>query len=258
MPTELAFQISCVLVGIALLVSSVEYMASADLYQESNLLSWKVFGQRGTTLGVWLAPLCDGVGLMCVVGLRAIAGVALFMTLSQGWNTAAIALALLASLFLGYRSPAGGDGSDQMTIVVLSGLLIASLPINSNARMAGYWLIAAQSALSYFTAGIAKAVSPVWRDGSAPVLIFRTATYGQLRLSRFCAQYPSVSRTICWGTIVFEVGFPFALFGPLPVLAAALIAGALFHIVTAAVMGLNVFTWAFVAAYPSILVVALS
>lgn len=257
MPLDLALQLTGILIGVGIVISSAEYVAGADLYQSSSLMSWRVLGASGSRMNALIAPLCEGPGFLAVVLLRAIAGVALIVGPTGIWHPLAVGVALLTSTFLSYRNPAGNDGSDQMTVVVLAGLFIATLPLDPRARMAGYWLIAAQSALSYFVAGVSKAVSPVWRNGSAAVLIFRTATYGQFRFARLCAQHLWISRSVCWGAIAFEVGFPVALIGPAPVLATVLAIGAVFHVGNAAMMGLNVFTWAFVATYPSILVCAL-
>lgn len=238
------------LIGAALVISSAEYLATIELYADDNLLSWRVLGDRSKCVDRWMAPICSGRGLAAFLVARAAAGAGLVLATGDAWVATFAALALVLSVTLSYRNSAGGDGSDQMTIIVLSGLVLSLLAFN---RSAGYWFIAGQAALSYFSAGIAKLVSPVWRDGSALFLIFRTATYGQSRLGQFLGRHTQLARALCWGTIVFEVGFPASLFAPPGVLYGVLLTGIVFHLANAALMGLNVFTFAFVATYPSIL-----
>jgi hypothetical protein len=256
MQPETAFVVTRTLVGLALVISSCEYLVLGDLFASSGLLSWRVLLQRSglSRAARWLTPLLESGGLRWVFALRAGCGAALCLPLPMNAAALTAGIALALSLLIGYRNLVGGDGSDQMTVVVLAGLVIAGGPFDSRARMAGYVLIASQSILSYMVAGIAKAISPTWRQGDALPLILRTATYGAHRFARWCAHRAGTARALCWATIVFEILFPFAILAPTPIFVAALAGGVMFHTGIAVLMGLNVFTWAFVATYPSLIV----
>jgi hypothetical protein len=146
----------------------------------------------------------------------------------------------------------GGEGSDQMTTVVLTGLLVANLSSNTAMAYLGLGFIAIQS-LSYLVSGMAKALSPAWRKGGACAGVFNTRSYGNKALAGFLLSHPGLERSLCYATIVVEVLLGAAVVQSSPqVLAALLSVGVLFHLGVAAVMGLNTFLWSFLATYPAI------
>jgi len=163
--------------------------------------------------------------------------------------------AALAAFVLGVhcltnvRIMVGRDGADQMQNVVWAGLFAYCLPLTDVARTVALGFIAAQLVLSYWTSGIAKLSSPVWREGSAIHLITRMATYCSPRLAHACGRRP-VSLVMSWLTMVFEIGAPFLLFGGRPGALAFIALGTLFHTGIAVTMGLTTFVFAFVASFP--------
>ena len=60
---------------------------------------------------------------------------------------------------------------------------------------------------------------------------------------------PTLSRAVCIGIIVFEIAWIGLPINP-SIAIVFFIAGLIFHFANAIVMGLNLFPWAFVAAYP--------
>ena len=77
---------------------------------------------------------------------------------------------LLSCFYISRRTWFGGDGSDQMGMVIAAGTAIMSAGITFNdtdLALSGVLAIGGQATLAYFVAGAAKLVSPVWRDGSA-------------------------------------------------------------------------------------------
>jgi hypothetical protein len=109
--------------------------------------------------------------------------------------------------------------------------------------------IAAQAVLAYATSGIAKLISPVWRDGTGLAGILSTVDHGTPRVSLWLARHPTFSELASWSTIAFECAFVLVLVLPSPVGAAILVIGLLFHAGCAVLMGLNSFLWAFPATY---------
>ena len=254
---QTSFDLGCRLIGVALTLSSLEYLRITDLFSDSGLLSWKVIGQRDGHQGQsWFSGLM-GRHFRIVLAARLIAGLALCIARNTDAQVLGAAVGLVASMLVSYRNVAGGDGSDQMTSVVLAGLIMAAPHWTNETRLAGLALISGQALLAYGTAGIAKAASRTWRCGQAAPFIFRTATYGNYRFGQWLADRRPLARLLCWAVIGFEVGFPIALMtGQRPIVLGALLLGVVFHVGNSALMGLNVFTWAFTATYPSLLLLS--
>jgi hypothetical protein len=117
------------------------------------------------------------------------------------------------------------------------------------------WFLALQACLAYFTAGVAKWMGSHWRDGSGLTGVFTTDAFGNQTLGGFLRRSPSSARLLSWSVIILECTFPLVLIAPEPLLWALLAGGVTFHIVTAFVMGLNTFVFAYFALYPAILFV---
>jgi hypothetical protein len=143
----------------------------------------------------------------------------------------------------------GRDGADQMQNIIWASLFAFCLPINETARIVAIAFIPAQLILSYWTSGIAKAVSNVWRNGSAVYLITRMASYCSPGLAQICGKR-RVSIIFSWLTIWFEVCSPFLLLGGRTGAVAFIVTGTLFHFGIAMTMGLTTFVFAFLASFP--------
>lgn len=253
---DTAIAVARILIAFTVTVSSLEMIAARALFSPDGMLSWallrtayrRAVGPVEAVRDTLFAPS----GLHVQFALRILLALALVWPVLTRTAGAAICVALLVSnIVLTYRSSFGGDGSDQMTNVILAGLAFDGLADPSSSfHDAGLWFIAIQCVLSYFVSGVAKAISPMWRSGKAPAEILRSATYGSAVAARIFKAIPHGSWLVAWSTIVVECCFPLALIAPLPVVVLLLVAGALFHVGNAAFMGLNTFLTAFLAAYP--------
>ena len=251
-----------VLAALGALVCAAEALWARRLLAEDGLLGWSVssvhrrwtaHGWSGRALGAVLAyPQVLGLHALHA----ALAGVLLVGAAPGGWRVAALAGIVGTSLLLVLRSPYGQDGADQMLLLAFVALLLARAAPTPLVQQAALWFLALQSALSYLTAGVAKAASPVWRDGSALPGIFGTRIYGDERVARALAARPWLARWGARGIVGFECAFPLVLALPPGLAAPALLLGLGFHATTALAMGLNTFVWAFAATYPAILHVA--
>lgn len=165
-----------------------------------------------------------------------------------------IILLLAGRLLRLYRTPFGGDGSDQMLTTVWIGLSIQTylLYLGYDQTSIGFVAIAFQGALSYAVAGIAKLLSAEWRSGRALKLIFRTYCYGNQRVLKVVQRHSLFAPIAAAGIILFECLFPLSLLSFKVALPFAIL-GVLFHSFNAIYMRLNIFFFAFVATYPSIL-----
>lgn len=156
---------------------------------------------------------------------------------------------LIVHCLTNIRVMVGRGGADQMQNIIWASLFAFCLPINDLARTIAIAFIPAQLILSYWTSGIAKLVSQVWRNGSAVYLISRMESYCSVGLAQVCGKR-RVSILLSWLTMWFEVCSPFLLLGGRPGVLAFIAGGTLFHLGIAITMGLTTFVFAFVATFP--------
>jgi hypothetical protein len=160
---------------------------------------------------------------------------------------AALALGAHVLVCMRWRGTLNG-GSDQLKVVVLSGLTIAAL--DPALATVGLAYVAAQTILSYFVAGVVKLIEPTWRSGEAIDRLTALPRYGVP--TRVASAMTRVARPLAWGVMTFELLSPLAFSGPRAA-AVILATAAGFHAVNAAALGLNRFFWAWVSAYPAVL-----
>jgi hypothetical protein len=154
-------------------------------------------------------------------------------------------------MLLRWRRGLGGDGAEQLTTIIIMAATAAFFPIVSPDRVAiGVAFIAGHTFVSYITSGIVKLVSPVWRDGSALPAILATYYHGHPWAAKLLRDHSWIGTGLGWGIMVLWVLFPVLLLvGPYPVALAAAIAGIIFHVASAVLMGLNNFAWIFPSTY---------
>jgi hypothetical protein len=242
--------------AVGILYNSLEFLIGGrDLLE--RFYDWRIVRSRyyiliGRPVLGWLFDATlSGRQFVALTAVQAIA--ALLFPIAVGWSLgtgALLAFIVLAGQCVTHlRLLIGMDGSDQMQTVIWATLFLYCLPLTPTARIVVLGFIGAQLLLSYLVSGWAKASSPVWRSGVAVGLITRTATYCTPTLSGVFTR-PRMSFIASWGTILFEVGAPFLLLFGRPGFAVFAMAGLLFHIGIAVVMGLTTFVFAFGAALP--------
>ncbi len=250
------------LVGVGVIVSSLEFLRARAHYRSGGLLSWEVLRYRLALTarpvpGELTERMFSDTGLTAIVAAR-IAGAAILLApavwLGEPWRIAGLGLALLATLLLYLRSPYGLDGADQMMLIVLVGAFVSHLASPDGwLREAAVWFIATQATLAYLAAGIAKLVSAQWRSGQAIPAILSTRAYGNPLAHKMTRDRRWLAFAVAWSVIGFEVLFPLVILVPHESARVAFLGfGVLFHLTNAVVMGLNTFVWAFAATYPAI------
>jgi len=255
---ESAARITAVIVGIGILQGSLQLLVSLREFNASGLFDWNsrqiLARSHGASRG-WMVGHSGSVWLRIVVIARIVCSVALIAPFQSNLLYASYAvIILLSSLFLAYQIRYGKDGSNQISFIILAGLAFTFLlPTSSPFHAVGLYFIAAQALFSYFAAGISKISNAQWREGSALQSILNTATYGHSTAAALLRRRPWVGGFVGWTVIVVEIIFPVALVAPPGVLVALLFAGALLHLGTAVLIGLDTFFWAFTATFPAII-----
>jgi hypothetical protein len=146
-----------------------------------------------------------------------------------------------------YRAMYGLDGSDQL-VAVLALAAGASILLDSDAAVAAFcWFAASLVTIAYVTAGMTKLLSATWRRGEALALVMRTEVYGNPSLAIHAQG--AIGRLATRAVVVIELAFPLAFTGSTLLTLTLLGVLTVFHITSAAVMGLNCFLPAYVCTF---------
>ena len=248
---------SATAIGVYGMLSSLEDLAHGEeTFGDSSLLSWQIaqlnwrWLYRGPS-GRFFNTVLAYPNLRAVLWLRLLLSAGL--ALSVPWGT--VSPVVVWGLFLGelalfVRNRVGQDGSRQMAVIVLLYLVLATtFPTTQWVQIAAPGYVAAQLVAAYWFSGFAKLISRTWRSGDAFRRIMSTRDYGN-QVAYDLARHPAVSSIVCWVVILSELAFVGVVLVP-PVYAPYLILlGVIHHGVIAVVMGLNLFFFSFLAAYP--------
>ncbi len=245
------------LLGWSLLLQSIEQLRVQALDRVGD---WSIQRTELPAYPRWLRPLLDAAfrpaAYLSMLWLRA--GLAVLMMAGGLPLAGAVALFAIALLLLLRWRGAFNGGSDFMTLVGLTGLLIAH-GVGTWAGMAqgwraGLWYVALQSVTSYFMSGWVKLLRPEWRSGRALPFFLDTGIYGPIATDSLLRR-PAVARACAWSFTVWEGCFPLAL---LDVRLAAVFCAvaAAFHFGVFWYFGLNRFFWAWLATFPAVLYAA--
>lgn len=265
LPTSLtspadACRLVSLLFGASIAVTFAERLSRARDYDAHGWFPWRIFRFDRTHFAMvrrsprFFDALFGSVG-MAIIAVLAISavGVMWFSPVASGRFTAAVAVIVAASLLTHVRSTYGGDGSQQMNLVIGVSLLLGFNPwVRPAVGGVALVFIVAQSCLAYFTSGVAKLVSPIWMHGDPLVGIMGTTAYGSPLGYRLVSVDARTRKAICISMVLLETAFPIGLALPHGGLLAFLAWGVAFHISNAVFMGLNTFVWSFVATYPAV------
>jgi hypothetical protein len=187
-----------------------------------------------------------GVGLLLLVR---VVGALLLLLGRHTWVGAA--LSLVCAVLLENRLPSITDGGDNVIRLVLAYMLVmpsADRPAPAGSLRAfmhncGVLLIAGQTLIVYFTAGIMKAHGSQWHDGTALYMVSQVEWFS-LEGMRDAFKNPFVTVGASYLTVAWQVMFPVAVFSRFKLWFLAL--GLLFHVGIAVFMGLVTFSTAMV------------
>lgn len=250
--------LSCVLLGLWGMINAAQWIASTASWRSGTALGWDLQGLRTGRLygGRWLSRALAPRAFPFIAPLHFVASLFLCL-LPMGWDAfAALSVIAATNALLILRSSA--DGGDKMAMVVTYGLLLQMLGTISAQPLlflAGLLWVGGQLTISYATSGLSKLFLADWRNAAVPRQALSSFSYGN-RTTQALMRYPVAALMLAWGIILIESLFPLALFAPLPVLIAALGGMALLHLSIAFAMGLNTYVFAFIAAYPSVVLLA--
>jgi hypothetical protein len=256
---QVTLNATCLLLAFWCLLSTAEWFARRRLFDEDGLLSWRVMSLR-SDWGVRspiLARACGRRGVTAVLAIRFCCAGALTLPTGNVIRLVLLIAIVLTGILLRWRRWLSDDGSDQMGQIVAIGAAVMALGLvfhDPGFAFAGTLLIAGQLCIAYFVGGVAKLVSPEWRSGRALAGIMGTRSFGHRIAAHVANSSAGFSQVFCVSLIIIETAFPLAILANENFFCATLLIFALFHAATAIFMGLNTYSWAFVATYPSALI----
>jgi hypothetical protein len=255
LPLSTALRATECLLGWSLGIQTLEYLRMKHATGPQGLWAWSVQRQdipsarMQAALDVLFAPDAHQAHLW----LRAAAAVGLIFI---GGSAPLLLFLFLGNLLILIRwRGAFNGGSDFMTLIVLTGLLIAyvvgALGDAELGVQAGLWYICIHAVSSYFVSGWVKTLRPEWRSGRAMTIFLNGAIYGPLPADHPLRR-PLFAFLGSWAFILWECAFPFALVNPAHAVGFCAVA-ACFHFLVFCFFGLNRFFWAWMCSFPAII-----
>jgi hypothetical protein len=251
-------QATCFLLGFWGLINGFQWLAGMPSLQSGRALGWDLQGLRRSRLyrSNLLTTLFVSHGLSAMVVVQLVASLALL-----GLPVSSLSFVWLSGFWLTMQLLAfrlRPDGADKMILVVVSGALLQLLGLQFQSDrfvLAGGLWTGGQLTIAYFASGASKVLLAPWRQGEALRAALSSYMWGH-RWSAPVVRHPRTAKLLAWTIILLELAFPLALLMPMAWLCAILGCFLLFHLAIAVIMGLNHYPWAFLAAYPSVLLVS--
>lgn len=257
-PTEPVLNRTEVVTAVCTAVGAVEEISRLRDNYPDTLHSWEIRRTASTILSARvLNPVTwwfQGRRELALPITKALCA-AVILTSTHSDVRRSVAVATTAALLWAksLRAVHGSDGSDQVAFLSTAVAALARLPlVTERDRQLLVWFLGFQSVLSYFVAGVAKVISPAWRDGSALTGILRTRTYGERRLYNFFHARPRLNTFASRSVAVLETIAPLVLVMPGRYRRLGIAALGGFHLANARVMGLNRFFWAFAGTHSAL------
>lgn len=249
-------ELICSIACVAVLISSLEWLAPPSKLRPESLLAAEAFGSTR------LERLWRPHGLRALFVLRAACALTFLACVTLGHDNALARASVLGagmlSLPIRWRPPVGAlaavDGAEHMLTAVLLAIGPTFLLPSPWVLQVALAFIAAQVSLEYLAAGWAKATRfGGWARGPYLLQVFANRNYGHPSAAALLRHHPAAAGLMSGAVIVLEIALPLALVLPTPFAEGLLLAGLAFHAGTAVIMGLNTFVLAFSSTYPAIL-----
>ena len=242
---EFAARATAILLGAGLLISGIEWWAllGRKLAYPRDSQPISVLSQR-----LWLIRVTITAQIIAAVILIVIPSYPVLR-----WAALALVVTIVVLIVLTFY---GVEAADYVNLAIIACLGIYYCQLGSTWTYVTLYGIALVATLSYLIGGFSKLISPYWGNGQALLRILDSATYGSTRLYRYFSMRIHLLKFLERVIIAGELAFPIIFLLPFPLLVGAICIGIAFHLAIAGVMGLNLFTFSYLATYPSIIILA--
>ena len=244
------------LLATSLLIQTVEFLRLRPAQRSDAVWSWAV--QRGNIAhaSAPIRQLFDWLYSDRVHSAHLVLRLGAVASLYVGSSVVSATLLFFSSIVLLIRwRGAFNGGSDFMTLIALTGLMIAHWaqhivdPVL--AWQAGLGYVCLHAMTSYFISVAIKLFSFEWRHGIALPYFLDGGLHGPLSPDSVFRRR-AVAITCSWAFILWECAVPLALLGPAFAIAFCSVA-LLFHFLVFVFFGLNRFVWAWMVSFPAII-----
>jgi hypothetical protein len=246
------------LASTAVIVDAIEIIVERHQYSSNGIYNFEILRlykrwMRSKWIGSIFNILFNYPNFIFLISIQLVAAILVISHVFTNISSTFIIIILLIHLLSHIRNQYGMDGSDQLQVIIFASLMMYYATADPIIQKSSIFFLCFQSLLSYFMSGLAKLVSPVWRDGTAIAGIINTESFGNKVFAKILINRPSLSKLICWMVIIFECVFPILIFNGIPNTIFFIISGIIFHLSIAIFMRLNSFFWSFIATYPALL-----
>lgn len=244
------------LCALSLLVQSLEFLKLQPVQCPDGLWRWQRQQSDVAHASAFTRRLLDWLYGARVHHIHLLLRTGAAASLFAGSSTISVSLLFVSTLLILIRwRGAFNGGSDFMTVVVLSGMMIGQwgqyLLGPALAWKAGLIYIALHAMSSYFISGAIKLFSREWRNGVALPYFLDGGLYGPLAPDSIFRRR-AVAVGCSWAFILWECAVPLALLGPWHAVTFCAVA-VIFHLLVFRFFGLNRFVWAWLASHPAII-----
>lgn len=244
--------------SIAVIVDAIETIVERHQYSSRGIYNFEILRTyKKWMMNRWIDPvykvLFDYPNYIILVSIQLVFAILLISHFYRNLSLLFIVVILLLHLLKHLRNQYGLDGADQLQVIIFASLVAFYSTSDPLIQKFSIFFLCFQSMLSYFIAGLAKVVSPPWREGTAIAGIINTESFGNRAFAQILINRPLISKMICWWIIFFEFVSPFFIFIGIHGTLFFILSGIVFHLSIAIIMRLNSFFWTFVATYPALI-----
>lgn len=256
MSLEIVIRLFCSFLSLSLIIQTIEFLTLSNSADVRTKWAWSV--QRGDLShsnkllrGFFDFVFRDSVHLIHLV-LRLLFAMSLFWGVTLFSGTFLFISTIM--LLIRWRGAFNG-GSDFMTVVTVTGLLIAVTASHfvdeAQAWIAALWYVTIHSVTSYFMSGAVKLLNSQWRKGTALTHFLDGGLYGPLSKNSLFRK-SVIAILASWSFILWEMSFPLVFIDQQLAVVFCAIAF-VFHLLVLRYFGLNRFVWAWTATFPAII-----
>lgn len=252
-----------IIVSFSLIVSNIEYLFLINHYKTPSLFNWDIIKLKHrffsySIFSGFFNLFSSAKSIAFLLSLRVLLSIAILLNSHLTTLAFIFFLLFITQIIFSLRIPYGQDGSDQAQILIILTLFLLYFNPSNFTNSTIVLFISVQLTFCYIIAGFSKLSSPLWRNGDALVLIFRTNIYGNLTMYHIFSNYPTIKKYSALFIILLECSFPIIFFIPLKFSLIIILLMIIFHFITSITMGLNTFMFSFISFYPSLFYIILT
>lgn len=254
MSLSIAIFITAKSLSLTLFLQGIEYFFMSQRTSFKKIWSYqnlKTELENGLPFGKRLGPILFTNASVTKIALLQIT-ISLIMLIQPHWLGFAFLVLIHLFFCIRFRGTFNG-GSDMMTFVVLTGLLITLSSSSEVTQKLGLIYITIHTLYSYLKSGLTKIIHKEWRSGQALPVFLKRSLYSDMHtVARRLTSAPVLSLILGWSVIIFEL-LSISLIFFVEYRYYYFFAAVLFHLLIYIAFGLNRFFWIWISAWPATL-----